>query len=138
MQAVETKIRESRRFTLTTHSLEFPDVSRLMVYKIVTKDLNFNKLCSRRAPRLLTAEHIEKRFASALDFLIRYEEEGDDMLSRILTGDEIWVCHINPKSKQHSRWNGDTHPLTSRSKPKKRCQSGRLWQQCYGISVVFC
>ncbi|GFW91480.1 uncharacterized protein TNCV_3376441 [Trichonephila clavipes] len=88
IQAVETKIRENRKFKITTLSLEFPDVCRSVVYKIVTEDLNFKKWCSRWVPRLLTAEHKEKRFAISFDFLIRYEEEEDDMLSRIVTGDE--------------------------------------------------
>ncbi|GFW28606.1 HTH_48 domain-containing protein [Trichonephila clavipes] len=75
MHAVETKIHENRRFTIFTLLLEFPDVSRSVVYKIVIVDLNLKKLCSRRVPRLLAAEHKEKRFAISLDFLIRYEEE---------------------------------------------------------------
>ncbi|GFT18999.1 uncharacterized protein TNCV_3212321 [Trichonephila clavipes] len=79
MQAVETKIRENRRFSTMTPSLEFTDVSQSVMYKIVTKDLNFKKLSSRWVPRLLTAEHKEKRFAISLDFLTRYEEKGYDM-----------------------------------------------------------
>ncbi|GFV87717.1 uncharacterized protein TNCV_780011 [Trichonephila clavipes] len=63
MQAVETKISENRRFTITTLSLEFLDVSRSVVTKIMTEDLNFKKLCSRWVLILLTAEHKEKRFA---------------------------------------------------------------------------
>ncbi|GFY03410.1 hypothetical protein TNCV_1173671 [Trichonephila clavipes] len=50
MQAVETEIREDRRFTITTLSLEFPDVSWSVVYTIVAEDLNFKKLCSRWVP----------------------------------------------------------------------------------------
>ncbi|GFU93363.1 uncharacterized protein TNCV_1860931 [Trichonephila clavipes] len=75
-------------------SHSFIGVSRLVVYKIGTEDLNFKKLCSLWVPRLLTVEHKEKRFAILLDFLIRYEEEGDDMLSRIVTRDEAWIFHI--------------------------------------------
>ncbi|GFW19902.1 uncharacterized protein TNCV_3562051 [Trichonephila clavipes] len=63
MQAVETKIRENRRFTITSLSLEFSDVSRSVVYKIVTEDRNLKKLCSQWVPRLLTTEHKEKKFA---------------------------------------------------------------------------
>ncbi|GFY30222.1 histone-lysine N-methyltransferase SETMAR [Trichonephila clavipes] len=102
IQAVETKIRENRRFTIATLSLEFPEVSRSVVYEIVTKDLNFKKLCYRWVARILTAEHEEKRFAISLDVLIRYEEEWDDMLSRNITGNETWVSHIIPESKQQS------------------------------------
>ncbi|GFW62971.1 uncharacterized protein TNCV_4453191 [Trichonephila clavipes] len=47
-------------------------------------------------------EYKEKRFSSSLDVLIRYEEEGDDMLRRTVTGEEIWVFDITPESKQQS------------------------------------
>ncbi|GFU53919.1 uncharacterized protein TNCV_3056371 [Trichonephila clavipes] len=50
MQTVETKIRENRRFTITTLSLEFPDVFRLVVYKIMTEDLNFKNCFLGRYP----------------------------------------------------------------------------------------
>ncbi|GFX47307.1 HTH_48 domain-containing protein [Trichonephila clavipes] len=80
MQSVKTKIREKRRFPLTTLSLEFPDVSWSVVCKIVTEDLNFKKLCSRWVSRLVKLEHKDKRFATSFDFLICYEEEMDDML----------------------------------------------------------
>ncbi|GFT00972.1 uncharacterized protein TNCV_4053841 [Trichonephila clavipes] len=112
IQAVEAKISVNKRFTINNPSLEFSDVSRSVVYKIVTEDLNFKKLCSRWVPRLLTAEHKEKRFAISLDFLIRYEEEGDDMLSRILAGDETWVSHIIPESEQQSmEWRHTSSPV---------------------------
>ncbi|GFU47556.1 uncharacterized protein TNCV_2442861 [Trichonephila clavipes] len=75
MQTVEKEIRKNRRIMITTFPLEFPDVSRTVVYKIVTEDLDFKKLCSRWVPRLYIAEHKEMRFAISLNFLIRYEEE---------------------------------------------------------------
>jgi hypothetical protein len=31
-----------------------------------------------------------------------YHKEGDGMLSHIVTGDETWVSHITPESKQQS------------------------------------
>ncbi|GFV42004.1 uncharacterized protein TNCV_2838231 [Trichonephila clavipes] len=57
MEAVETKIRENRTFTIITLSLELPDVPRSVVYKIVPEDFNFKNLCSRLLPKLLTVEH---------------------------------------------------------------------------------
>ncbi|GFW83182.1 uncharacterized protein TNCV_3237291 [Trichonephila clavipes] len=100
--SVQTKIRDKWRFTITPLSLKFPNVPRSVVYKIVNEDLNFKKLCSRWVPRLLTVEHREKRFAISLDFFIRCEEEEDDMLNRIVIGDETWVSHITLESKQQS------------------------------------
>jgi hypothetical protein len=34
--------------------------------------------------------------------LQRYEEHGEALLSRIVTGDEIWVFHYVPDSKAES------------------------------------
>jgi len=51
---------------------------------------------------MLTEEHKKQlvAFACALIFLMRYHKEGDGMLSHIVTGDETWVSHITPESKQ--------------------------------------
>ncbi|GFV43664.1 histone-lysine N-methyltransferase SETMAR [Trichonephila clavipes] len=133
MQADETKIRENRRFTLTTHSLEAPGLSWSVMYKIVAEDLNFKKSCSRWVPRLLTAEHKEKRFAISLDFLIHYEEEGNDMLSRIVTGDEIWVSHITPESKQLlMEWRHTSSTVKVKAKqmlPKRTFMATVFWDR---------
>ena len=54
----------------------------------------------------LGAENVEvhrtKRLGSALTFLERYEEKGDDLLSQIVTGDETWVSYVTPESKKQS------------------------------------
>ncbi|GFS98569.1 hypothetical protein TNCV_2987031 [Trichonephila clavipes] len=86
MQAVETKIHENRRY----HS--FIGIFRRFtvdgVQNCINEDPNFKKLCSLWVPRLLTVKHKDKRLASSLNFSIRLEEVGDDMLSLIVTGDE--------------------------------------------------
>ncbi|GBN04491.1 hypothetical protein AVEN_112942-1 [Araneus ventricosus] len=43
--SVEAKILENRRFTISTLSDDFPEVSRSVLYKIVSEKLNFKKLC---------------------------------------------------------------------------------------------
>ncbi|GFV45629.1 histone-lysine N-methyltransferase SETMAR [Trichonephila clavipes] len=137
-QVVETKIRENKRFTITTLSLKFPDVSRSVVYKIVTEDLNFKKLCSRWVLRLLTAEHKEKRFDISLDLFISYEEEGDDMLSRIVIGDETWVSHITPRSKQQlMEWRHTSSPIKVKAKQtmsKRKIVATVFWDR-RGVSL---
>ncbi|GFV02944.1 uncharacterized protein TNCV_2744071 [Trichonephila clavipes] len=80
MQAVETKIHENMRFTITTLSFKFPDVYRSVVYKIVTEYINFKKSVFGGYPDY-SQRNTEKRFAILLDILIRYEEEEDGMLS---------------------------------------------------------
>ncbi|GBL93107.1 hypothetical protein AVEN_216460-1 [Araneus ventricosus] len=57
-------------------------------------DLQYKKLCCRRVPELLSEENKNKRLASAVTFLSLHNEEGDDSLSRIVTGDETWVSPL--------------------------------------------
>ena len=39
---------------------------------------------------------------SALKFLTRYAQEGDEFPDAIVTGDETWGFHHTPESKQQS------------------------------------
>ena len=47
-----------------------------------------------------TPEHKAQRKESALKFLQRYHNGGDEFLDWIVTGDEMWVAHITPETKQ--------------------------------------
>ena len=49
---------------------------------------------------MLTDDHKMKRLGSALKFLTRYGQEGDEFLDSIVTEDETWGFHHTPESKQ--------------------------------------
>ena len=112
VHAVEEKIRENRQFTIMSLSLHFPQISRSLLNEIVSDERKFRKLCARWVPKMLTEEHRLKRQASALDFLTRYSEEGDNFLSRVVTADETWVPYATPESKQQSKEWRHTSSLT--------------------------
>lgn len=137
--AVDAKIREDRRFTITKLSLEFTEISRSVLYKIVSENLNFRKLCSRWVPKLLTEDHKKKRFECALNFLTQYNEEGDEMLSRIVTGDETWVSHITPESKQQSmEWRHTSSPVKVKAKQtlsRRKIMATVFWDR-HGVLLV--
>jgi hypothetical protein len=38
----------------------------------------------------------------SLQHILRYADEGDDMLNRVVTGDESWVHQYQPESKRSS------------------------------------
>ncbi|GBO14370.1 hypothetical protein AVEN_18350-1 [Araneus ventricosus] len=59
----EAKILEKRRFTISTPSNDFPEVSRSVLHKIVSEKLNFKKLCSRWVPKFLTKDHKNKKLS---------------------------------------------------------------------------
>jgi len=62
---VYTTIRGNRRFTISELSLEIPQVSRSVIYDIVSEKLRYKKLCARWVPKMLTDEHKQKRLAAA-------------------------------------------------------------------------
>lgn len=111
VQKVDERVKEDRRFTISSLSDEFPRVSRSVLYGVVSERLNYRKLCSRWVPKMLSEVHKTKRLGSALTFLLRYSEEGDDFLSQIVTGDETWVAYDTPESKQQSmEWRHSSSP----------------------------
>jgi len=117
VHAVEEKIRENRRFTITSLSLQFPQISWSLIHKIVSDELKFQKFCARWVPKILTEEHILKWHAIALDFLTQYSEEGNNFLSRVVAGDETWVSHATPESKQQStEWRHTSSPTKTKFK----------------------
>ncbi|GFV70112.1 HTH_48 domain-containing protein [Trichonephila clavipes] len=101
---VDEKIRENRRFTITELSLSFPQVSRTLLFEIVTQKLGYHKFCARWVPKLcvLTGHHKGQRMGAALTFQEAYDWQGDSLLDRIVTGDETWVRHVNCETKLQS------------------------------------
>jgi len=100
VRAFKEKIRENRQFTITSLSLHFPQISWSLPHEIVSDKLKFWKLCARWVLKMLMEEHKLQRQASTLDFLTQYSEEGENFLSRVVTGNETWVSHKAPELKQ--------------------------------------
>jgi len=66
---------------------------------------------------MLAEEHKKQRVACALTFIMRYQKEGDGVLSHIVTGDKTWVSHIAPESKQQSlHWKHTGSPKSKKFK----------------------
>ncbi|GFX95014.1 histone-lysine N-methyltransferase SETMAR [Trichonephila clavipes] len=139
VKAVDEKIREDRRFTISTLALEFPNVGRTTLHKVVSEKLKFRKLCARWVPRLLTEEHKLKIMVCALDFLDRYHKEGDKFLERIVTGDETWVSHITPESKRQSmEWRHTNSPVRVKAKriiSTRKVMATVFWDR-HGVLLV--
>jgi len=102
VRKVNKRVHDDKRFTIFDLSLHFPQISRTLLYDIISRHLVYWKVCARWVPKKLTEEHKKQHVACALTFLIHYHKERDSMLSHIVTGDETWVSHITPESKQQS------------------------------------
>jgi len=79
-----------------------PEVSKATIHEAVTEKLEYRKLCARWVPKMLTDNHKTKWMSCTLKFLMRYAQEGNEFLDSIVTGDETWVFHHTPESKQSS------------------------------------
>jgi histone-lysine N-methyltransferase SETMAR len=66
----------------------------------VKEKLGCRKLCARWVPKILTDDHKTKRMGSALKFIMRYAQEGEEFLDSIVTGDKTWGLHHTAASKQ--------------------------------------
>ena len=77
-----------------------PKVSKTTIHEAVTEKLGHRKLCVSWVPKMLMDDHKMKRMGSALKFLTRYAQKGDEFLDPIVTGDETWGFHHTPECKQ--------------------------------------
>ena len=117
VRAVEEVLKENHRFTISDLSSKFPQISRSLLHEIVSEKLNFRKLCARWVPKTLTEQHKKQRQGSVLNFLTHYNKDGDDFLSKIVTGDETWVAYETPESKRQSmEWRHTLSPVKTKAK----------------------
>ncbi|XP_035232632.1 protein GVQW3-like [Stegodyphus dumicola] len=91
---VDEKIHENRSFTITKLLPSFPQVSRTLLFEIVTQKLGYRKFCARWVSKLLTDHYKGQRMGAALTFLEAYGRHGDSLLDRIVTSDK-WVRQVN-------------------------------------------
>jgi len=93
------------------------NVSVGSAYSQIHDSLKFSKVCSRWVPKELTEECKRKRLDVCSRHLARYCEEGDNFLQQIVTGDETWIHHYEPKSKEQSmQWKHPSSPTAKKFK----------------------
>ena len=141
VRAIEEKIRGDRRFTITSLSEHFPEISRSLLHEIVSETLGYRKLCARWVPKQLTEEHRMKRRTSAMTFLNRLRDQ-EDFLNQIVTGDETWVSHATPETKRQSmEWRHTSSPVKTKFKQtlsNRKIMCTVFWDRKGVLLVEFC
>lgn len=74
-------------------------ISRTVLYKIVTERLGFQKCFAWWVPKIPTEHHKTQRMISVVDFLSRYDK-GELLLNRVVTGNGTCVKYVNPETKE--------------------------------------
>ncbi|GFV74526.1 mariner Mos1 transposase [Trichonephila clavipes] len=121
------EIRSDIRF-LTARNMSAADIHRQIMEAYGTEVMSESKVRKWR-----------EEVCHFIRILIRYEEEKDDMLSRIVTGDKTWVSHITPKSKQQSmEWRHTFSPVKVKAKQtlsKRKIMATVFWDR-RGVFLV--
>ncbi|UYV77404.1 hypothetical protein LAZ67_15000883 [Cordylochernes scorpioides] len=103
--AVRNVVEADRRVTIDEIMIRLPpgiEIGRSSIGTIMSDVLNFRKVCARWVPRLLSENHKQQRMEAARAFLEMHRRDGDQLFSRIVTGDESWVHHSTPETKRQS------------------------------------
>ena len=109
-------IRENRRITVEEVAGRL-NVSVGSAYSLIHGSLKFSKVCARWVPKELTEECKRKHLDICFRHLACYREEGDNFLQQIVTGDETWIHHYEPKSKQQNmQWKNPSSPAPKKFK----------------------
>ncbi|UYV63272.1 hypothetical protein LAZ67_2003605, partial [Cordylochernes scorpioides] len=103
--AVRNVVEVDRRVTIDEIMIRLPpgiEIERSPIGKFMSDILNFLKVCARWVPRLHLENHKQQRMEAARAFLEMHQRDGDQLFSRIVTGDESWVHHSTPETKRQS------------------------------------
>ena len=109
---------------MTTRSrAEQVNIDRETVRKILTEELDMRKVCAKMVPNELTEEQKQRRVTICQDLL----ERQDDILGRVIKGDETWAYQYEPETKRQStQWKNANFP-----RPKNSAGPSQESKQCY-------
>lgn len=120
-EQIERELREDRRVTVRDLEQRF-ELSKSTIQRFFNV-MGYHKCCARWVPKMLTEDHKRQRIETSREFLTRYAEQGEVFLDSIVTGDETWVYHFTPESKQQSlEWR---HSRSPKKRKFKVTQSDR-------------
>ena len=85
--------------------------------RVLTEELGMHRVAAKFVPRILTADQKQQRVNVCTE-LRELASDDEEILSRIITGDERWVYGYDPETKRQSpQWKIPTSP-----RPKKARQ----------------
>ena len=102
VQEIKELLDKDRRITVREVSKRVDCSSVGTVHTIIHDSLNMRRLCARWIPKMMSECQKAQRVESCRRFVQRFEREGEDFLSRIVTADETWISLYEPESKEQS------------------------------------
>ena len=84
-----------------------------------------SEVSARWVPKKITVEHKHKCLEIYKPSLYCYNNDGEEVLSRIVTGDKTWVHHYSPESRRQSmKWKHFGSPV--KKKFKTQLSAGKV------------
>ncbi|UYV66314.1 hypothetical protein LAZ67_4001298 [Cordylochernes scorpioides] len=124
--AVRNVVEADRRVTIDEIIIRLPpgiEIRRSSIGTIMSDGLNFRKVCARWVPRFLSENHKQQRMEAARAFREMHQRDGDQLFSRIVTGDESWVHHSTPETKRQSMvWKKPEESAPKKTKAARYCE----------------
>ena len=100
IERLQLSIEGDRR--LTVRELENDlGIPKTTVWEILNKILGMTGVCAKFIPKLLTTEQKDLRSEIAQDNLEMVSDD-ENVLKKVITGDESWVYGYDPENKQQS------------------------------------
>jgi len=114
---VREVIRSNRRLSVREVAEEV-SISKTVCHEILTENLGMHRIAAKFVPHLLTDDQKQNRVDVSQELLDRANDDDDNFLKNIITGDETWVYGYGVETKvQSSQWVSKTS-----SRPKKSRQ----------------
>jgi len=99
-------------------------VSHGSVLNILHEHLGLSKVRGRRVPCFLTPVQKSFRVETCSELLAIYSATPDNVLSRTITGDETWIHHWHPDTKQESmQWKHVSSPPPTKFRTQRRLEN---------------
>ena len=132
-RAVENMVMENHRVSVQLIA-DTVCISFGSIKTILREHLLMTKVCARWVPRMLDQKMKDCRCEASSENLKLMQLDWNLFLKCIVTGDETWIHHYDPESKQQSmQWKHATSPS-----PGSRHQLARLCALFSGMLKVYC
>ncbi|KAJ8728788.1 hypothetical protein PYW07_006484 [Mythimna separata] len=138
VKLVEKLVLEDARVRVKTLA-KMTKLSVGTIHTILHERLNLSKVSARWLPRMLSALQKQVRVDCCKDFLDLCGENPQSIFDRIVTGDETWVHHYDPESKQESmQWHkkGSAPPKKFKVTPSAGKLMATVFWDSKGILLI--
>lgn len=136
--AVRRLVEEDRRIKVFQLAEEV-GISVGSVETILHDKLGLSKVCARWVPKMLTTAQMNDRVAASKEIQKMITANPENFFSRTVTGDETWIHHYDPETKQESmQWLpvGSPPPKKFRTQPSSGKVMATVFWDCKGIIMI--